>query len=49
MGTYSHIKMFINATGRKDFPFVVISCAGYALGYFKNRNVAANYCNEVAN
>lgn len=40
---YSHIKLWINYSGRKDFPFVVCT-AVKALGFFKNRNDAQKYC-----
>jgi hypothetical protein len=40
---YSHVKLWINDSGRKGFPFVVCT-ATRCLGYFKNRNDAERYC-----
>lgn len=43
MNQFAHIKFFVNTSGRKDFPFVAMSCGGQCLGYFKDSKTAANF------
>lgn len=43
MNKFSHIKAFVNVSGRKDFKFVAMTCSGKCLGYFKNSNEAQKY------
>lgn len=48
MNQFARIKIFINDSGRRAFPFVVMTCSGTALGYFKNRRDAETYCSTDA-
>lgn len=41
---YAHIKLYIMVTGKKQWPWVVMSTKGFALGYFKNSKDADRYC-----
>lgn len=45
MNQYANIKLVINVSGNKRFPFVVYLASGAGvLGYFKNSDDAAKYC-----
>jgi hypothetical protein len=48
MNQYAHIKIIINDSGRKSFPFIVSTVSGRALGYFKNVRDAEAYCKTDA-
>ena len=44
MNRYAHIKYVILDSGRKAFPFAVVTTSGRCLAYFVHRHDAQKFC-----
>lgn len=41
---FSFAKVFVNVSGRKDFPFVAMTASGICIGHAKDSKTAAAMC-----